>query len=115
MNVLLRVWVVAAVVSVLALASPVAAGELSVEGQQTLAKAKSSLAQVEANLELAQQSAGPGTAQPTGSKAKLARLRLDSALSNVKSRLSAWMRVLPSKWNAFPLGVPSMYDCLPFT
>jgi hypothetical protein len=57
------------------------AQELSPQDQQKLAALQSGLQRVQTNLELAQQSAGAGT--PTGSKAKLSKMRLDSAAVDV--------------------------------
>lgn len=68
-----------------------AAADLSADQKKLLEEAQKHAQQAEENLKLAQQSAGPGEGKPTGSKAKLAQVRLNSAkqlLAQVKGRLS---------------------------
>ncbi len=63
--------------------------------QQALAVAGNALRSLRTNLGLAQQSAGAGTAQPTGSKAKLAGIRLGSAKADVP-KVEAALAGLPA-------------------
>lgn len=71
------------------------AADLTAEQQKLLEAAQAQLKQADANLELALQSAGPGTAQPTGSKAKLAMMRLNSAKGPM-ANVTALLEKLPA-------------------
>ncbi len=79
----------------LILSLPVLAQELSGEQQGKLNAVVSGLNQVKTNLKLAQDSAGPGTKVPQGSKAKLSRMRLDTAAANMP-QLKQWLAELPA-------------------
>ncbi len=64
----------------IAIATPVAAwGDLTPAQKSKLDAVRSGLKQLQTNLKLAQDAAGPGTGRPKGSKAKLAMMRLQSA------------------------------------
>ncbi len=67
----------------LAYATPTLADELTGAQKQQLSAAKSALKQVTTNLAYAQSSAGSGTSKLQGSKAKLTKVRLNSASANV--------------------------------
>jgi len=79
----------------LILSLPVLAQQLSGEQQGKLNAVVSGLNQVKTNLKLAQDSAGPGTEVPQGSKAKLSRMRLDTAAVNMP-QLKQWLAELPA-------------------
>jgi hypothetical protein len=85
---------IALMISLLAL-NPASAQELSAEQQQKLDAVSSGLSRVNTNLQLAADSAGPGTAVPTGSKAKLSKMRLDSAAVDMP-QLKQWLSELPA-------------------
>lgn len=89
-------WVACiALVFALGLFGPVLAQELSAEQQQKLNAVTSGLNRVKTNLQLAMGSAGPGTAVPQGSKAKLSKMRLDSAAVDMP-QLKQWLSELPA-------------------
>ncbi|MDZ4731670.1 MAG: hypothetical protein SH820_17205 [Xanthomonadales bacterium] len=66
---------------------------LSPEQQQKAAAVESGLKRVQTNFQLALDSAGTGT--PTGSKAKLSKMRLDSAAVDMP-QLKQWLSELPA-------------------
>jgi len=73
---------VAFLLAILACAFPVAptsAADLTATQQKALDEAKSNLKQVETNLKLAMDAAGPGEGQPAAGKVRLAMTRLNSA------------------------------------
>ena len=76
-------------------ALPAMAQELSGEQQQKLNAVVSGLNQAKTNLKLAQDSAGPGTDVPQGSKAKLSKMRLDTAAANMP-QMKQWLAELPA-------------------
>lgn len=71
-------WMISTMILALG-ANGLSAAELSVADKETARHAESLLKQVETNLKLAQDTAGPGTAALTGAKAKLAAVRLQPA------------------------------------
>ena len=83
-----------AAIAVLFASAPTMGQELSAVQKQKLDKAKSALNKVSTNLKLAQSTAGGGTAKPKGSKAKLAKLRLDSAATGLPE-VKRWLADLP--------------------
>jgi hypothetical protein len=72
-----------------------AAAALDAGQQKFLSEAQSYQQQVETNLQLAQQTAGPGTAAPPASRARLALVRLESA-KQALPQVSARLERLPS-------------------
>ena len=94
-NPLLQAALRCSVLLALILSLPVLAQELSGEQQGKLNAVVSGLNQVKTNLKLAQDSAGPGTEVPQGSKAKLSRMRLDTAAVNMP-QLKQWLAELPA-------------------
>ena len=72
------------------------ADDLTPEQQKALATVQANLPQVETNLKLAQDAAGPGDAKPTGSKAKLAMMRLQTAKGPIP-QLQELMATLPAE------------------
>ncbi len=77
----------------LASSSLLQAQALSAEQQQKLAAVESGLKRVQTNYQLAADSAGTGT--PTGSKARLSKMRLDSAAVDMP-QLKQWLSELPA-------------------
>lgn len=69
--------------------------ELDARQKQLLADAQSHQARFEANMKLALDSAGPGEATPPGSKARLAKARLEAAMQSVPT-LEARFGELPA-------------------
>lgn len=69
------------------------AQSLTPEQQQIAASVESGLKRVQTNFQLASDSAGTGT--PTGSKAKLGKMRLDSAAVDMP-QLKQWLSELPA-------------------
>ncbi|MGE3181768.1 MAG: hypothetical protein AB7N71_09065, partial [Phycisphaerae bacterium] len=69
--------------------------DLDTAQQELLDKVNAQIKAAEANLELAQQTAGSGNSRPQGSKAKLALVRLDGAKQAVPS-IEAGLRKLPA-------------------
>jgi len=70
------------------------AQDLTAEQQQKLAAVESGLKRVQANFQLALESAGTGT--PTGSRAKLSKMRLDTAAVDMP-QLGQWLAELPAE------------------
>jgi hypothetical protein len=66
---------------------------LTPEQQQKLTAVQSGLTRVQTNFQLAADSAGTGT--PTGSKAKLSKMRLDTAAADMP-QLKQWLSELPA-------------------
>ncbi|HRX85514.1 MAG TPA: hypothetical protein P5572_10890 [Phycisphaerae bacterium] len=71
------------------------AGDLSAADQQVLERTKSALNKLEASLRYAQESAGRGDRPPTGSRAKLAMVRLNSAKQDM-APVEALLAKLPA-------------------
>ena len=96
------------------LASAARAADLTAAGKQNLDGAKKYLAQLQTNLKLANDAAGPGDATPPPGKAKLADARLQTArqsAANVVARLAlltgliivaAWGAVA-TQWQVTPV------------
>src|SRR3954470_4236894 len=85
-------WSVAVMLGIVCCAGPAAlrAADLTSGEKQYYDGAKKYLTQLQANLKLARDTAGPGEDQPPASKAKLAQARLQSArqsAANVAARL----------------------------
>ena len=74
---------------------PAMAQELSAEQQQQLNAVASGLSRVKTNLQLALDSAGPGMGVPQGSRAKLSKMRLDTAAADMP-QLGQWLSELPA-------------------
>lgn len=85
---------VSLVLSVL-LVNPALARELDARQKQLLADATKHQSQFESNLKLALEAAGPGDSAPSGSKARLAGTRLQSAMQSVPT-LEARFAELPA-------------------
>jgi len=83
------------VIAILAIVQCGLAADLDRTQSQNLSFAKSEVQRFETNLKLAQDTAGPGDAQPTGSKAKLAAMRLETALQS-KAKAEAYLARLPA-------------------
>lgn len=90
--------------------TPAVAADLDAQQQQILQTAQSELKKANDNLQLALQSAGPGTAQPTGSKAKLAAVRLGSA-KGPAANAAALLEKLPAD-NADVLAFKEQLDAV---
>lgn len=82
--------------------------DLSPGEQKMLGDAVSHLAKLEANLKLAQDTAGPGDGQPPASKARLAMTRLESARSS-QAQVAARLEKLPAD-NAEVKAVQQRFD-----
>lgn len=70
------------------------AQDLTAEQQQKVAAVESGLKRVQTNYQLAADSAGTGI--PTGSKAKLSKMRLDTAAADLP-QLKQWLSELPAE------------------
>ena len=79
----------------MAASPPTQAQGLTAQQLQKLNAVNSGLKRVGVNLELAISTAGPGTGVPKGSKAKLARMRLNSAAADLP-QLRQWLAELPA-------------------
>jgi hypothetical protein len=77
------------------MAAPTMAQALSAEQQQKLAAVASGLSRVKTNAQLALESAGPGSGVPQGSRAKLSKMRLDTAAADLP-QLRQWLAELPA-------------------
>lgn len=91
-----------------AMMSAAAVAGLSPGEMKMLADATSHMAKLDANLKLAQDTAGPGEGVPAGSKARLAMTRLDSA-RQAGAQVSARLEKLPAD-DAAVKGLQARYD-----
>lgn len=85
------------VLVVLGLLIGVGSAQAALDANQTklLAEAKTYLTQLQANLKLAQESAGPAGSQPTASRGRLALTRLESTAQGV-ANIDARVKLLPA-------------------
>jgi hypothetical protein len=91
------------------LAAPIAsAAELTSAEKQYLAAAKKSVAQLQTNLKLATEAAGPGEGAPPANKAKLANARLQVSRQSA-ANVDAYLEKLPAD-NADVKAVRDDYD-----
>jgi hypothetical protein len=91
----IHTWLFTLTFALLSSAPPAMPQELSGEQQQKLDAVVSGLNQAKTNLKLAQDSAGPGTDVPQGSRAKLSKMRLDTAAANMP-QMQQWLAELPA-------------------
>ena len=91
-----RSLILAVILAAVSVSVPALAQVLDAEQQQKLSAVHVGLKRVGANLQLALDTAGPGTGVPAGSKAKLARVRLDTAAADLP-QLRQWLAELPAE------------------